>query len=102
MQQQPKQGDLLNTQLGADPIPNTKSDSQLMEYNKVPGSPFTIVRREKEWFLSMGNNRISEYYETEKEVLEFIEKDMFNLILTMIIILITDYPKLKKESEKTK
>lgn len=80
----------LNTQTNAnEKQPNKEiSSKKLFTQEQVEDSPIWIVGKEeeKEYFAILGENRITEIYETAEEVRELIEKRSWNLIITIASI----------------
>jgi len=67
-----------------------KENSALIERFMIPETPFTVwsdFRGEKEkHYLTMGNYKVSEDCETQKEAREWPQNHMWELITTMIVI----------------
>jgi hypothetical protein len=63
-----------------------QENSQLMEYKQIEGTPFTLIRKENEYFVVMGNHRVTEGYDSEVEALNSIVNDKWLTILKMILI----------------
>lgn len=54
---------------------------------KIEDTVFSIVNDpDNGWFLAIGHNRITEPVPTQKECLELLDKDKWNIIMKMIII----------------
>ncbi len=78
-------------------IDNKKSN--LIKYNKVKGTPFTVVKKENEdnegheWYVLMGAYRLTEGLKTEKEACETIKEITWDKIMQVISILIRENEK---------
>lgn len=68
----------------------TKSKStSLAEYEAIENTPFTAVRIDnKGWFLALGNNRLTEPMETKEEVKEHLKRELWNVLLATILIIV--------------
>lgn len=55
----------------------------------IEDTAFTIAQDlELGWFLAMGHNRITKHMPTREEAIELLEKDKWNIIMIMIIIVV--------------
>jgi len=81
-----------------------KENSALIERFMIPQTPFTVwsdFRGEKEkHYLTMGNYKVSEDCETQKEAREWPQNHMWELITTMIVIVGEKTAELKKLQEE--
>lgn len=76
-----KQSELLNAQLGSDGTPKESSNSELIQREKIEGTPFWIIgQEEKEWFITMKNYKITEAKGTKEEAIEELEKNKWSVI----------------------
>lgn len=82
-----KQRDTLNTQNNVEENP-TRENSTLINYEKIPGTPFTIINQEEKWFIVMGDWRITESTLTREEQIKKLEEEKWLIIMHMTIICI--------------
>lgn len=76
---------------------NTAKESyQLVETRQIPHSPLTLVKTDAGYFLTMGNNRLSDFAETEEKAMEYLQTDMYNIIVRMIWVIFDDIKNLTK------
>lgn len=87
--------------------PENNSDSTEKDFTRerLNGTPFDLVNQNNEWFLVMGNNRITEGKKTEHEAIQLLETDKW-LILTRIAAIavektlkVKDYERIKKAQD---
>lgn len=64
----------------------TSNSSELMETEKIEGTPFTIIRWDEQYFLSMGQYRLTEPLPNKQAVLDHIDNNIWDIVLQMIII----------------
>lgn len=69
---------------------NSSENFNPKDIEKIENTVFAIANNERGWFLTIGNNIITEPKETRKECIEQLEKDMWNIIMKLIV-LITDH-----------
>lgn len=81
-----KHADILNTQLNAEETPNETSSRELRHYEKIQGTPFTLVRDGINWLIVMGNHRVTDNCDTREIALNKLKQDRWDIILTMILI----------------
>lgn len=77
----------LNTSQSNAEKTHTNKPDYLIIHEEIPNSPFHTVKTEHGWFLRIGSYRLTEYYETKTEVLDYIIKEQWNLILQITAIL---------------
>jgi len=96
-----KQGeDTLNSQSSSE---KTLNNGYIMTYEKIKGTPFTLVRHEMNWFIALGNNRITTPTETKEETLEKLETEKWEIVMHLAIIAVTktkEFEKLPPEEKK--
>lgn len=63
---------------------------ELVKYEKIEGSPFTIVTRENESMLTMGRYLVSPKLENEEEVKIWMKNNEWNLKTTVALIIAED------------
>lgn len=81
---------------------NTSQNNELTKRRKLDGTPFYIIKQindnnKEQYFLVMGDYRLTEPTETEKETLEKLITEQW-LIITNVIAIATE--KLIKEEYK--
>jgi len=85
---QTKPKGILSTQMNAGETPN--QNSALIERHIIEGTPFTLwedFRGEKpKSYITMGNYKISEDCETQKEAREYLEKNFWEVLTQVIVI----------------
>lgn len=78
---------------------NPNKESTLIDYEKIEGTPFTLVhmKEQKQWFLVMGDHRLTEPTNTRNESLEKLETEkwMIQMIMTSIVV-----HKINEENQK--
>lgn len=79
---------ILSTQTNADGTPN--QNSALIERLPIEGTPFTLwedFRGEKpKSYITMGNYKISEDCDTQQEAREYLEKNFWEVLTQVIVI----------------
>jgi len=79
---------ILSTQMNAGETPN--QNSALIERHIIEGTPFTLwedFRGEKpKSYITMGNYKISEDCETQKEAREYLDKNFWEVLTQVIVI----------------
>lgn len=76
-----KQSELLNAQLGTDGTHKDASNTELIQRERIKGTPFWIIgQEEKEWFIVMKNYKITEGKKTKEEALAELENNKWNII----------------------
>lgn len=86
-----KQRDILNTQENVDQDQN-KENYSLIERHIIENSPFMAIRLEDNWFLVMGDHRITDDYNTKEEAVERLVIEKWRIIALMVLIMIQDVP----------
>lgn len=75
--------------MNADQTPKQDYNSELIKREKIEGTPFTIIEdTEKGWYVVMGNYIITKPSDTKELAMRILEIERWNIILTMIIIVI--------------
>lgn len=96
------QQELLQSQMNAGkPDNNDSSNEQLIEREQLIGTPFWAIKQNDKWALIMGKYKMNEGdLKSKEEVLDYIEENIYNIILRMTMILINDvYEERSKEDE---
>lgn len=76
-------------------------EEELVDREKIDGTPFYVERTKKEegYYLRMGRHRLTlEKIETKEAALEYINYNMYDLLLKMILAVMQD----KEEIENLK
>lgn len=63
----------------------TLNNGYLAENRQIENTPFVLRRREKGYFLTIGDTRITEPTETEQETLDRLTKEEWIIIAAMIV-----------------
>lgn len=74
---------------------NSKSN-QLIEHQPIKGTPFTAIKYENEWYLTMGKYRLTTGRKTLREVLKESKDASWERIMQIIQILIDEDKKQTK------
>lgn len=94
---QTEQKDLLSTQLNADSDQsyqkNGEKNPPLQAVKKLFNTPFSILRRENKYSLVMGNYMIIEDLDSEEQVVEALEAQKWQIMVTAIFIVVDRYRK---------
>lgn len=97
-----KQSDILNTQENAE-NPG-KENSSLIEREQVPKTPFWVINQNEKWFLIMGENRITDLFNTKEEALDELKNNQWFITISIAAIvlekMLAQQKFLKKENIK--
>ncbi|AXH75643.1 MAG: hypothetical protein [Microviridae sp.] len=102
-----KQSELLQSQTNANEQENNSKSGNMIEMNKIEGTPFVTVGltdrpKDRNTFIAIGNNRITEMMSQEEAEFKIATKD-WNLITSAInVIAIEAVKEYLKEEEKKK
>lgn len=79
---------------------NSRLNSEVeMEEVEIDGSPFKAVRlKDGGWFAGWGYSKMTEEFQTVEELLEWIDKNYWNFLITVLVVLM-DARDLKKMTE---
>lgn len=75
-------------------------DSKIYADNikQIEGTIFNIANNpEKGWFLTIGHHIITECYPTQKEAIDQLELDKWNILMKMIILVVEKTIELKEK-----
>lgn len=76
----------------------TTKEKQLVERIDVKNSPFTIVRNENDYYLTMGKYRLhGKGMSSEKECLNYLEENRWNIIGIICSIMFDNLNKVNNE-----
>lgn len=91
-----------NTSLGLVNEKDNKQsgNEQLIEYHPVKGTPFTVARQNKEWFVLMGKYRFTQDLKSRREATKEALKMNWERIMQVIQVMITDNEQQKEQIEK--
>lgn len=64
---------------------NPSKNSPLIERERVENTPFTLIHYNDQWFLTMGDARITEPTKTKESTLEKLETHKWEILFAMII-----------------
>lgn len=81
-----KHGELLNTQSNVENNPN--KNSTLIEQEKIEGTPFMAIKQNNQWFLTLGNYRLTEGTDTLEETEDKLKTEMWELIMKVSITVV--------------
>lgn len=109
MQQQTsgKEDATLNTQSNVNETPN--KDSSLVKVEPLTGSPFSMItdRTEQDplthtgekYFIALGNQRITEKYDTQEEALDVMVTEAWNITIILIIDVLKKWEEMKNKDK---
>lgn len=63
---------------------NNKLNSPETDEMQIEGSPFKLVKENGKWFAAWGHGKMTEDFETPNDVLEWIENNYWNFLITVI------------------
>lgn len=69
----------------------TNNSNSLIERVEIDGTPFTAIRNEEEWFLTMGKYRLTQAMKTLEEVKNDATNTDWFRIMQIIGIMIEEY-----------
>lgn len=79
----------------------TGHEEQLVNAQEVEGTPFHIITHDNKHFLSIGNIRLSESYDTIEKLFNWMEFHHWDLILKLILAmphLVKDFANFQQET----
>ncbi len=87
---------------GQTSIKKTHKEECLIERKEIEGTPFTMIRQEivenkPEWFIVMGNHRLTEPTTSEETQLEKLVNDYWKIVVNVIAIVIEKYNQTKTQ-----
>lgn len=97
-----KHGEQLNIELNGQESENkSRSNYELLERIEIQGTPFTMVGSEEQgYFAAMQRYRITERHKTKEEVLNYIDTNMWKIIVNITIILTEGTIEMMKAKEQ--
>lgn len=81
------------------PVNETDSKDYLTEERDIPNTPFKLRRINEKWFITMGDQRLTEPTNTQEEQIDTLYGSIYNIILNMIVY---SYNRLKMHEELAK
>lgn len=81
-----KQQELHNSNL----IGGKNKNTQLVEREHVDGTPFTAVKQNEKWFLTLGKYKVSSDFQELEELKKWMETDRWELLTTFCSIIAQD------------
>lgn len=63
---------------------NNKLNSPETEEYQISGSPFRSVKENGKWFAAWGQGKMTQDFDTVEELLEWIENNYWNFLITVI------------------
>lgn len=98
-----KQRELLQSQMNAPETDNLDSSNKLIERELIEGTPFWIIKRENEYYLTMGAYKINHIpLKSREEVDKYMKEQLWNIICTVILSLIHNENKINNTQNHTK
>lgn len=96
---QTEQKDILNTQLSVENNPKSESGSktekeQLFKVKKLIGTPFHILHKEHNYYLTLGNNLLTVGMENETQITTYMEEHKWDITTSLILLLIEQMKKI--------
>lgn len=76
--------------------PHKQNSSDLIERYEIEGTPFTLIKQEGKYFLTMGNYKITTPTDTEEETLKKLVTEQYNIILDMTTIVFDTIMKIRE------
>lgn len=69
----------------------SNGNKKLIERIQIPLTPFTAIKHENDWFLTMGKFKINDkIYQSYEEVVESLKSNQWEIILTLCMIVSED------------
>lgn len=93
LQESTPKTELLNKQEGLLNTTDKQTSSQLVEHEKVEGTPFTVVRHEEKCYVMLGNYRLTEEFKTMIEAIEDGKRFDWERIMQVIGVMIEEFKK---------
>lgn len=75
-------------------------ENQLIEYVQIENTPFTAVKDQGRWYLTMGKYRLTEELESKEAAIKEGANESWWRIMQIIRIMIDDHDKAKAEQER--
>jgi len=64
------------------------SQSTLMEEMSIQGTPFRAVKEEGGWFGAIGQNKLTDEFETTEELITWMEENHWELLIRVITMVV--------------
>jgi hypothetical protein len=78
------------------------NNEQLVEFKNITGTPFTAVRMEEKWMLTLGKYRMTEELETLEECIKASEEHDWMRIMAVMQVMMKENEELKQVIEEVK
>lgn len=75
---------------------NMESNTELIEQCEIKGTPFTALRHDKHWYLTMGKYRLTEEMNSKEEVIENAQDASWFRIIQIVGVVVEEFIKEKK------
>lgn len=93
--------DLLHGSMNAGDPHNSGLNGEIVDREKIDGTPFYIEDLGQGYYLRMGKHRFTiETFKTKEEILEYINYNMYDLLLKMIIAIMADRDEINQLSNQ--
>lgn len=85
--------------------PNSESNSdekikQLLNKEEIPNTPFTLVKTQEGYFITMGKYRLSQAHKTKEKAIQDLTINQWHHIATIAIIMAENIQTVKEEENK--
>lgn len=98
-----KSTELLNIQSNAEETDKQSSTSELVKRIDIEETPFQAVKLvDKGWFIALGQYRLTDYKETEEECRLMAKEKHWELLLSVISVIVETADTIKNEQNKNK
>jgi hypothetical protein len=67
----------------------TENNKQLIEREKIEGTPFTLIKQNEQYFLVMGDHRLTEPTKNRETTMIKLENEKW-LLMTQVVICILE------------
>ena len=74
--------------------PNSESNEQLVEYKPIGKTPFTAVRNEETWFITVGKYKAPHDFKSYEECYDYVEENMWEMIGLFTTVIVEENNKL--------
>lgn len=65
-------------------------NSTITNQEEIPGSPFTLVKVDKMYFLALGKYRLTNLTENKEELIELVKQKHWDILLATISAILTE------------
>lgn len=67
---------------------NAENNHNLNSFEPIENTPFTLIKKEENYFLTMGDYRITEPTDTKEKTMEKLEKEKWMIIFSIIAVIV--------------